>query len=262
VRILLPPSEAKASGGRGRSLERRPVTGALGSALSQARGEVLGALARLLAVGDTAAVPALHLPPGPAAAALAANRAVLRSPTMPALRRYRGVVYDGLAFDALPAAAQRSAERTVLVFSGLWGVLRGGDPVPDYRVPAKAVLPGLGTAAAFWRPVLDRVLPAVLADDCVVDLRSADYAAMWRPRRASGLNLIGVRILSPLPDGRHAVVSYASKLAKGRLCAELVRLAAGGEPCTSASGVAAAWLACGGADARERAGGLDLYDGR
>ena len=57
--------------------------------------------------------------------------------------------------------------------------------VPDYRVPAKATLPGIGVAATFWRPVLGVTVPALLAPGLVVDLRSSDYAAMWRPRACS-----------------------------------------------------------------------------
>lgn len=242
MRVLLPPSEAKRPGGRGRPLSARAPHPLLGDA----RAEVRAALAVLLAGPRAAAAEALLLPPATVADALAANAAIDRCPTVPALRRYAGVVYDGLAAAALDDGELRVAARTLLIFSGLLGVVRGDEPVPDYRVPAKAVLPGLGVAGTFWRPVLTGALPQLVGSGLIVDLRSSDYAAMWRPRGELGARTVAVRVLSPLPNGGLGVVSYPSKFAKGRLAAELVRRVAAGQPVERAEDVAAAWLAGGG----------------
>ncbi len=183
------------------------------------------------------------------------------SPTTAALRRYAGTVYQGLAFDTLTPAQQRIAGRATHVFSGLFGVLRGDEPVPDYRVPAKATLPGLGVAATFWRARLDAVLRDTLRRGLVVDLRSGDYAAMWRADEAVRDRVVRVRVLSPVPRGGHGVISFASKLAKGRLAAALVRAQDAGHEPRNGDDVVAAWLACGGVDARAVRTGLDLYTG-
>lgn len=244
MHLLLPPSESKRAGGRGRPLDIRAGDGPLAAA----RATALDALRTLVTGDPLEAARALALPPGVAAGALAADAAVRVSPTMPALRRYTGVVYDGLGLDALTPAEQRLARRSTYVFSGLFGALRGDEPVPDYRVPAKAVLPGLGVAGTWWRPVLTEALRPVLARGLVVDLRSSDYRAMWRPDPATAARTVAVRILSPAPRGGHAVISFTSKLAKGRLAAALVRRAAGGEPVDSVGDVLAAWATCEGAD--------------
>jgi cytoplasmic iron level regulating protein YaaA (DUF328/UPF0246 family) len=258
VRVLLPPSELKTSGGRGRPWRDRSVD----DPLSAARARALHALGELVTGDPGDAAAALHLPTGVADAALTLNAAVLDSPTTQALRRYAGVVYDGLHFGTLAPAAQRIARRSTFIFSGLFGVVRGDEPTPAYRVPAKAVLPGLGVASTYWRPVLDDVLPGLLGNGLVVDMRSADYAAMWRPRGALAERVLTVRVLSPVPRGGHAVVSYSSKLAKGNLLAALVsRIAEGGEVAT-AQDVAAAWLACGGTDCDTgHAGQIVVYTG-
>jgi len=241
VRVLLPPSEAKRPGGRGRPLRRQP-DGPLGAARERA----LRALRELVAADAGAAAAALLLPPGVARDALAANAGVAEAPTMPALRRYAGVVYDGLAWGTLTPAAQRVAARSALIFSGLLGVVRGDEPVPAYRVPAKAVLPGIGVVGTFWRPVLDDALPAMLGKGLVVDLRSSDYAAMWRPRGALVERMLSVRVLSPVPRGGQGVVSYSSKLAKGQLFGALATRVASGGSVATAEDVADAWLSAGG----------------
>jgi cytoplasmic iron level regulating protein YaaA (DUF328/UPF0246 family) len=257
VHLLLPPSEGKSTGGRGRPLRGRPDAD---TPLASARSAALAALLDLVAGDRERAAAALLLPDGVVAEALTANAAVLDAPTTPALRRYAGVVYDGLAISTLAPAEQRLAARSIWVFSGLFGIVRGDEPVPNYRVPAKAVLPGLGVASTFWRPVLTGALGPTLRRGLVVDLRSSDYAAMWRPPRAMAGRVVAVRVLSPAPRGGHAVISYNSKYAKGRLAAALVRRAASGRSVEHTGDVAAAWLACGGVRwAPTPGGGLDLY---
>lgn len=251
MRILLPPSEVKQPGGRGRPLAGRPVA----TELDKSRAELFVALARLLDLPEAAA--ALQLPPSVAESALATNRRVAETATLPAMRRYAGTVYQGLDVAGLSPAAARLARTALLIFSGLLGVSRGGEAVPDYRVPAKAVLPGIGVAATFWRPRLADVLPALLGSGPVIDLRSTDYAAMWQPspNSAPAARLIAVRVLSPTPGGRLAVVSYRSKLAKGRLAAALLEMQASGRRVTGPADLLAAWAELGGADGNQRPSG-------
>ncbi len=241
MRLLLPPSEAKTSGGRGRSLASRPAHPVLGVA----REAVLVALQQLLEGARGDAARALGLPPGTVDAALAANACVRTSATTPALRRYAGVVYEGLSYQSLPAQAQHVAARSVLVFSGLFGVIRGDEAVPNYRVPATAVLPGVGVVGTYWARTLRPVLLDLLGRGLIIDLRSSDYAAMWRPDRSNAARVLTVRVLTPGPRGP-AVISHPSKLAKGRLAAALVRRVADGHRVDDVHDVAAAWLGAGG----------------
>lgn len=261
MRILLPPSEAKNPGGRGRPLSA--VNGNVSTAdalaaLAGYRREALAALAALVDRPDAA--EALLLPPSVVEAALAANRRADTAPTLPAVRRYAGVVYDGLDVAGLSTAAQRRARTDLIIFSGLLGLSRGGDPVPDYRVPAKATLPGIGVAGTFWRPRLTGLMPAFLDRGPVIDLRSSDYAAMWQPKPGSPVaaRLIGVRVLSRTPAGRLAVVSYPSKLAKGRLAAALLERQAAGLPVAGADDILTAWAELGGRDGSASAGNRGL----
>lgn len=256
MRILLAPSEAKHPGGRGRPLadrlgdRNRPAD--VHGELARHRAELFAALHRLLDQPDAA--KALLLPPSVAESALTANRRAASAGTLPAIRRYAGTVYQGLAVAELNPAAVRLARDTLLIFSGLLGVSRGGDPVPDYRVPAKALLPGIGVAGTFWRSRLAGLVPRLLDAGPVIDLRSTDYAGMWQPSRHSGpaATFISVRVLSATPSGRLAVVSYNSKLAKGRLAAALLERQAAGRQVTGPSEVLAAWSDLGGLRGAQR----------
>jgi cytoplasmic iron level regulating protein YaaA (DUF328/UPF0246 family) len=237
VQLLLPPSEAKTPGGRGRPLQARPAHPLLGAQ----RQRSLEALSRLVAGRPEAAAKALALPPKVAADALATNSVVMSSPTAPALRRYAGIVYDGLGYEDMPPDVARVAARSIFVFSGLFGVVRGDEHIPDYRVPAKATLPGVGVAGTTWRPVLDTAFASMLGRGLVLDLRSSDYQAMWRPVGALARRVVTLRVLSPLPAGGLGVVSYPSKYAKGRLAAALVTALAVGESIRTVEDIAEVW---------------------
>jgi cytoplasmic iron level regulating protein YaaA (DUF328/UPF0246 family) len=239
--ILLPPSEAKSSGGSGTPLRARLAAKAQLEALAASRLAVLSQVADLCADDPVTARRVLQLPAGVGAEILEQNVAALDARTRPALQRYCGVLYDGLAAATLSPAAKKAAARRVRIFSGGFGVLRGDEMVPAYRIPVSASLPGLGALAAFWRPTLDEVLAADVAGSkgIVVDLRSADYAGMWAPGRAYRPRLLTVRILSERIDRdgevTAKVISYNSKFAKGELTRALLESA---EPPRNAADVA------------------------
>jgi cytoplasmic iron level regulating protein YaaA (DUF328/UPF0246 family) len=141
---------------------------------------------------------------------IARNAALWTSPTMPALRRYTGVLYDALDVGSMTRAQRARAERRLAVGSALFGLVAADDPVPAYRLSAGSALPGLPTLRALWKPALGPVLAAV--DDLVVDLRSGSYAAL-----APVAGAVTVEVLSERPDGSRAVVSHFNKAHKGRV---------------------------------------------
>ena len=223
--VLLPPSETKQGGGDGPPLRLDALAH---PELDVVRKELVAALVELAADTD-ASRTALGLSPAQDAE-IARNAALWTSPTMPALLRYTGVLYDALDVRTLRGAAAARAQQRLAVASALFGLLRAGDPVPAYRLSAGSALPGRGTLAATWKPVLEPVLAAIAAGELVVDLRSGSYAALARIPGA-----VTATVLAEHADGRRTVVSHFNKAHKGRLA----RLLAGtrAEP-SDAAGVA------------------------
>ena len=219
--VLLPPSEAKADGGDGPPVGRRPVLGT--PELAAPRAALIAALRRAARTDRLGLVAGLRLPPSAAKAALAATTGAGSGPTMPALDRYTGVLYQALDVAGLTPAARLRAEATVVVVSGLWGVVRGGDLVPEYRVPAAGTVPGHGGVTAHWRRPLADAVPALVGDQPVLDLRSTDYRGMWRPGPALREQVVAVRVLAERPTGAVGPVSWHAKWVKGLVVRELVR---------------------------------------
>ncbi|MFD5321355.1 peroxide stress protein YaaA [Streptomyces sp. NPDC127098] len=219
--VLLPPSEGKAGAVRGAPFD----PGALSSPeLGPAREAVLDELVELCAGDEVKAREVLGLSERQGAE-MARNAALRSAPARPAGDIYTGVLYDALDLASLDTAARRRARASLLVFSGLWGVVRITDRIPAYRCSGGVRLPGLGALAAHWRGPLASVLPAVAGEGPVLDLRSSAYAAMWRPAGEVADRTVTVRVLqSRIVDGveRRSVVSHFNKATKGRLVRELL----------------------------------------
>jgi cytoplasmic iron level regulating protein YaaA (DUF328/UPF0246 family) len=205
VLVLLPPSETKRDGGDGPPLDLASLTA---PELTPVRRQLATAVVDL-AADPAAARAALRLSPGQDDE-VRRNAALLTSPTLPAVERYTGVLYDALDVGSLTRAQRRRADARLAVGSALLGLVRAADPVPAYRLSAGSALPGLPPLRALWRPVLGPLLAAV--DDLVVDLRSGAYAAL-----APVPGAVTVRVESERPDGTRAVVSHNSKAHRGRV---------------------------------------------
>lgn len=210
--VLLPPSEGKASGGDGAPYD--PVSGAF-TELAPAR----RAVERALRSRDFDAAGQLKVTGRALQAAVAANRSLRGAGTLPALRRYTGVLYQALDYPGRTAQLRGRLDRQLLVVSGLLGLLRGDDPVPGYKVPIGAALPGLGRLATYWKPRLARPLAGLLAGQVVWDLLPAAHAAAVQlPPEARRWQVVVQREVG----GRRRTVAHENKAVKGALAAALV----------------------------------------
>jgi uncharacterized protein len=209
--ILLPPSEGKAPGGDG-----PPWTpGTLSIELDERRAEVIAALTTAMRGSEAARGKLLGVKGRALAAATAADRAVRTSPTMPAIARYTGVLYDALGHRSLSATHRRRLDACVLIFSGIWGAVTPFDPIPDYKLKMGSALPRLGKLSTWWCDALSARVGELAAGRRVWNLLPHEHAAAWRP--PEGVVQCSVRFLEPRPDGSLSAVSHWNKPLKGAL---------------------------------------------
>jgi hypothetical protein len=205
VLVLLPPSETKRPGGDRGPLDLDALSF---PELTDVRASLTEALVAL-AADPQASRTALGLS-AQQDDEIARNAGLRTSPTLAALERYTGVLYDALDVAGLSRAQRRRAEERLAVGSALFGLVRATDRIPAYRLSAGSALPGLPTLRAVWRPALEPVVKGI--DGLVVDLRSGAYAAL-----APVPGAVTVRVETERPDGSRAVVSHFSKAHKGRI---------------------------------------------
>lgn len=209
--IWLPPSEGKTPPTHGPVLD---LAGLALPELTAARREVAEALIRVSASPQGAEI----LGVGPRSRDdLVTNVHLWDSPSAPAAQLYTGVLFE--AADLAGAAARGDVGHAAepWIFSGLFGVLRPGDLVPDHRLSMGTRLPGPGGLAAYWRPRLEAALRPVAENRVVVDLRSGPYRSACPAPWAHTLRVDVVRDT----DGRRTVVSHHAKHWRGLLCAQL-----------------------------------------
>ncbi len=200
--LLLPPSEGKAEGGNRRRSPWTPEAGSFGARLGDRRAKVVDALLgehggdeKLLGVrGD-------HL-----LRAQSANSSLIGAAVLPAWRRYTGVVWDHLD----PATLTPSAHKQIVVVSGLLGLVRGDDPVPDYRLKMGANLRPLGKLSRWWREALTLELERLSRRRFVVDLLPQEHRAALVLDGVDGVSLTLVD-----PTGKPG--GHFAKAAKGEL---------------------------------------------
>lgn len=198
--IVLPPSETKAPGGAGAPLEFSRLSF---PSLNPVREELVAALSALQVEEAMAQLGLSERLRGEAEA----NRELFSAPTMPAVERYTGVLYDALDAATLPD------RRQLAVGSALFGVLGADDPIPRYRLSGGSKL-DRRTMKSRWGASVTEALSEV--DGLVVDLRSGAYQQLGPLKRA-----VTVRVESVLDDGTRKVVSHFNKHHKGVLAREL-----------------------------------------
>ena len=208
--ILLPPSEGKASGGDGPPWTR----GSLSIDLDVERTRVIRTLAAAMKGDEASRAKLLDVKGKALVAATAANRAVAKAPTLPAIERYTGVLYDAIDHRSLSAVHRRRLDASVVIFSGLWGAVMPADPIPDYKLKMGAALAPMGKLSTWWRRPLSARLAELAAGRHVWNLLPNEHALAWDP--PAGLEQWTVRFLERR-NGTLVTVSHDNKSLKGAL---------------------------------------------
>ena len=165
--ILLPPSETKRPGGVGISIDKVAI---IWAALDPAREKVIAALEQVSKDPELAA-KALKLGKKSLVEANK-NLSLWLSPTMPALERYTGVLYDALDYQTLSDEALKRAGDQLFIQSALFGLVPAMEQIPDYRLSADSKLPGVNLKK-LWQEAHLAVWPRLVGP--VLDMRSESY---------------------------------------------------------------------------------------
>lgn len=172
MKILLPPSETKRAGGSGAPLS----IGALAlPALAGRRELVVDALVSL--AGDPALSQRVLKLSDRQLGDVELNRTLRDAPTMPAIDRYTGVLYDALEAESLASSSRRWLGDHVWVHAAPFGPVGALDAIPSYRLAAGTSLPGVAPLRRHWADAVTSAIESE-APSFVLDLRSEAYAAL------------------------------------------------------------------------------------
>lgn len=101
-------------------------------------------------------------------------------PTMKAIERYDGVAYDYLEYSKLPHEAQHYIDSNTIIFSNLFGPIRAGDSIPDYKLKQGASI-GSFLPEKHYKEHFSSALNEMIGDNEVLDLRAGFYDKFYTP---------------------------------------------------------------------------------
>lgn len=259
MRILLPPSAGKTTKESTNHLQLEKLWQA--EHLTQTRRQLIDDVQNTALLADAAQIFKL----GPKNAhEISQNLEIYDAPALAAWQLYDGVLYEAAKFARIfsygacaqdgqgqgqgnqpqgsgqgqggqsqadqSQGLQRQLEELTLVFSALFGPVRLTDLITPHRLSGSVKLPGQGSVASIWSKALKELLTQQLSGHVVVDLRSAEYGAMYRPTRGSDCLLLNIAVAKVNPaTGKRSVVSHWAKHTRGLLAGALLRAVAGGQ---------------------------------
>ena len=246
MRILLPPSAGKTTKETTNHLQLEKLWQA--EHLTQTRRQLIDNVQNTALLADAAQIFKL----GPKNAhEISQNLEIYDAPALAAWQLYDGVLYEAAKFEQIfsygacaqdgqgqggqsqadqSQGLQRQLEELTLVFSALFGPVRLTDLITPHRLSGSVKLPGQGSVASIWSKALKELLTQQLSGHVVVDLRSSEYGAMYRPACGGECLTLNIAVAKVNPaTGKRSVVSHWAKHTRGLLAGALLRAVAGGQ---------------------------------
>ena len=81
------------------------------------------------------------------------NQAAFKGKCVPAIQRYTGVVYENVGWESMTEKAKTYMQNLILIFSGLFGMLKPLTPIPNYKLKMNVL-----SLQHHWRPILTEAL--------------------------------------------------------------------------------------------------------
>jgi hypothetical protein len=211
--ILLPPSEGKASGGEGPPLDYESLSF---DELNATRALMAKSLAQLSGK-PRVAQKILGVKGVALETARSDNAGLVDAPTLPAIERYTGVMYDAIDHKSLGKNAKACFGQNTIIMSGLFGIVRPFDMIPTYKLRMGVKIRQNKTGAAIWKPLVSKSLAKTAENGVIWDLLPNEHSAAWDPSLVACDIRFTVKFLEAGRDGRLKTVSHWSKALKGAL---------------------------------------------
>ena len=213
MRVLLPPSETKRDGG-----DHGPVAlSRLSFAVLEPTRERVVAAAVKLAANPATCMRVLKLGPK-LAFEVERNSRIRTSPTMPAIDRYTGVLYDALGAPELGTSARHDVLANVIIQSAMFGPVSASYLIPAYRLSYTSKLPALRVGLVpLWTKATSHLND--LWTGFTLDARSEGYAGLTPV--PEGVNAVYLRVATRDSAGRVAALNHFNKKSKGELLRSL-----------------------------------------
>ena len=131
------------------------------------------------------------------------NQDVFNSKCVPAIERYTGVVYDHIDWASLSKKSQKYMQNHIIIFSGLFGLLRPATLIPDYKLKMNVL-----SLKNLWKPIISKYLEG---EDLIFDLLPQVHRKAYTPTK----NTIQIDFLVKR-SGKTSAAGHFGKAVKGQ----------------------------------------------
>jgi cytoplasmic iron level regulating protein YaaA (DUF328/UPF0246 family) len=104
--------------------------------------------------------------------------------TMKAIERYDGVAYDYLTYNQLKPDAQEYIDTHTIIFSNLFGPIRAGDAIFDYKLKQGSPI-GSFIPDKHYKESFSGALDELIGGEDILDLRAGYYDKFYIPKQPS-----------------------------------------------------------------------------
>ena len=108
------------------------------------------------------------------------NQSIFNEKCVPAINRYTGVVYENIGWEDLSKKAQEYLQNHVMIFSGLFGMVRPLTPIPNYKLKMNVL-----SLQHHWKPVLTEALSK---EEFIIDLLPQVHRKAYNPNQNEDFN--------------------------------------------------------------------------
>ena len=137
----------------------------------------------------------------------------LGSKTKKAVQRYTGVAFDHLEYSSLDANAQHYIDDNVIIFSNLFGPIKAGNKIPEYRLAQGSAIEEI-EPDRYYAPLIKEMLDSEFEDEDILDIRAGYYDRFYIPAK-------NYTTLKFIKDGK--VVSHWAKAYRGLVLREIAK---------------------------------------
>ena len=208
--VLIPPSEGKIDGGSfpGLNIETMGL-----SSLSKKRRDLIEVLQSTMKssqnLNKILGVKGVALEK-----AIADNLAIYDAPTMPAIKRYNGVMFDSIDYTGFGETERQIFDDNVFIMSGLFGIISPHENIPNYKLKMGAVLPGLASCAYEWKPYITEIIAETAKDSVIWDFLPNEHSSAWDERNVNYLKRYTIKFVQN-KGGKLKTLSHWSKALRG-----------------------------------------------
>jgi cytoplasmic iron level regulating protein YaaA (DUF328/UPF0246 family) len=208
--VLIPPSEGKTDGGSlpglniqtmglpSLSKKRRDLIEVLQSTMKSSQN-----LNKILGVKGVALEKAIN-----------DNLAIYDAPTMPAIKRYSGVMFDSIDYEGFGETERQIFDDNVFILSGLFGIISPDENIPNYKLKMGAVLPGLSSCAYEWKPYITKMITEAAKNSIIWDFLPNEHSSAWDERKVKYLKRYTIKFVQN-KGGKLKTLSHWSKSLRG-----------------------------------------------